>query len=455
MLQLYDTARRAKVEFVPAVDGRVSMYVCGPTPYDVPHLGHGRKEIVFDTIRRYLLWRGYAVKYVSNVTDIEDKIIARAAEAGTTESELVARYEGTFRDAFERLNILPPDDEPRATEWIAEMIDLIAQLVTGGHAYVIEGEGVYFQVDTLADYGSLSHRTLEDLLESAGARVDVDSRKRAPVDFALWKFAKPGEPTWDSPWGRGRPGWHIECSAMSLKLLGDGFDIHGGGSDLVFPHHENEIAQAVGAGHEFAHYWMHNGMLNVDGEKMSKSLGNFVTLVDILDQYDPRAVRLLVLQTQYRRQMEIGEKELSDAEKAVGRLDALARRARAEGLSPSEATLGDVTPFRDAMDDDFDTPAALAYVFELARDANVALDEGLLETATVAFTTAQQLAGVLGIELHSDAPPADAEIDALVAAREAARAAKDWAEADRIRGELSGRGIVVEDTPRGPEWRRE
>jgi len=455
MLRLYDTARRAKVDFVPAVEGRVSMYVCGPTPYDVPHLGHGRKEIVFDTIRRYLVWRGYAVKYVSNVTDIEDKIIARAAEAGTTESELVARYEGTFRAAFDQLNILPPDDEPRATEWIAEMTDLIAQLVANGHAYVIEGEGVYFQVDTLADYGSLSHRTLAELLESAGARVDVDERKRAPVDFALWKLAKPGEPAWESPWGLGRPGWHIECSAMSLKLLGDGFDIHGGGSDLVFPHHENEIAQAVGAGHEFAHYWLHNGMLNVDGEKMSKSLGNFVTLVDILDQYDARALRLLVLQTQYRRQMEIGEKELSDAEKAIGRLDALARRARAEGLPAGAEHLGDVTPFRDAMDDDFDTPAALAYVFELVRDANVALDENLRETAAVAFTTAQVLVGVLGIELRSDAPRADAEIDALVAAREAARTAKDWVEADRVRDELAARGIVVEDTPRGPEWRRE
>ncbi len=326
MLRLYDTARRAKVDFVPAVDGRVSMYVCGPTPYDVPHLGHGRKEVVFDTIRRYLVWSGFAVSYVSNVTDIEDKIIARAREAGTTEAALVERFEGTFRDAFDRLNILRPDDEPRATEWIAEMIDLIAQLVANGHAYVVEGQGVYFEVESLADYGSLSHRTIEELLESAGARVDVDERKRAPVDFALWKTAKPGEPSWDSPWGPGRPGWHIECSAMSLKLLGDGFDIHGGGNDLVFPHHENEIAQAVGAGHTFARYWLHNGMLNVDGEKMSKSLDNFVTLGEILDRYDPRAFRLLVLQTHYRRQMEIGEKELSDAAKALDRLDALARR---------------------------------------------------------------------------------------------------------------------------------
>ncbi|MDQ1447869.1 MAG: cysteinyl-tRNA synthetase [Actinomycetota bacterium] len=453
MLRLYDTAMRAKVDFVPSVEGRVSMYVCGATPYDVPHLGHGRKEVVFDTIRRYLVWRGYGVKYVSNVTDIEDKIIARAHEEGTTEPELVARFEVTFRSAFDRLNILPPDDEPRATEWIEEMTRLIAQLVANGHAYVVEGQGVYFQVDTLPSYGSLSHRTLDELLESAGARVDVDERKRAPVDFALWKTAKPGEPAWDSPWGPGRPGWHIECSAMSLKLLGDGFDIHGGGNDLVFPHHENEIAQAVGAGHEFARYWLHNGMLNVDGQKMSKSLGNFVTLVDVLEQYDPRAFRLLVLQTHYRRGMEVGEKELSDAEKAIGRLDALARRVRADGLE--SAPVGDVTPFRDVMDDDFDTPAALAYVFELVRDANVALDEGLQDTAAASFATLRELAGVLGIGLRAEAPEADAEIDALVEAREAARRAKDWAESDRIRDELSRRGIVVEDTPRGPEWRRE
>jgi cysteinyl-tRNA synthetase len=429
------------------------MYVCGPTPYDVPHLGHGRKEVVFDTIRRYLAWRGFAVHYVSKVTDIEDKIIARALEDGTTEAALVAEFEGSFRSAFDRLNILRPDDEPRATEWIGEMIALIAQLVTDGHAYLVEGRGVYFQVDSVPEYGSLSHRTLEELLESAGARVDVDARKRSPVDFALWKTAKPGEPSWESPWGLGRPGWHIECTAMSLKILGDGFDIHGGGSDLVFPHHENEIAQALGAGHEFAHYWLHNGMLNVDGKKMSKSLGNFTTLVDVLEKYDPRAFRLLVLQTHYRKQMEIGDKELSDAEKAVGRLDALARRARAGGL-PAVA-IGDVSPFRDSMDDDFDTPAALAYVFELVRDANVALDEDLTETAAMHFATVRELAGALGLELRADAPQADTEIEQLVSAREAARGAKDWAEADRIRGLLSDRGVVVEDTPRGPEWRRE
>jgi cysteinyl-tRNA synthetase len=453
MLRLYDTAQRAKVDFVPRVEGRVSMYVCGPTPYDVPHLGHGRKEVVFDTIRRYLLWRGFAVTYVSNVTDIEDKIIARAQEEGTTEPELVAKFEGTFRDAFDRLNILRPDEEPRATEWIDEMVALIADLVACGHAYVVEGQGVYFQVDTLPSYGALSHRTLEELLESAGARVDVDERKRAPVDFALWKSAKPGEPSWDSPWGPGRPGWHIECSAMSLKLLGDGFDIHGGGSDLVFPHHENEIAQAVGAGHEFARHWLHNGMLNVDGEKMSKSLGNFTTLVDILDRFDPRAFRLLSIQTHYRRQMEVGDKELSDAEKAIGRLDSLARRARAEQLE--EVAPADVAPFRDAMDDDFDTPAALAEMFRLVTDANASLDIGLRETGAMQFATVRELAAVLGIELRGEAPEEDAEIDALVEQREQARRDKNWAEADRIRDELAVRGIVIEDTPRGPEWRRE
>ena len=453
MLRLYDTARRAKVDFVPSVEGRVSMYVCGPTPYEVPHLGHGRKEVVFDTIRRYLIWRGFVVTYVSNVTDIEDKIIARAQADGTTEAELVRRYEGTFRDAFDRMNILRPDEEPRATEWIEEMTRLIAELVAKGHAYVVEGQGVYFQVESLPGYGALSHRSVADLLESAGARVDVDERKRAPVDFALWKTAKPGEPAWESPWGLGRPGWHIECTAMSLKLLGDGFDIHGGGSDLVFPHHENEIAQAVGAGHEFARYWLHNGMLNVDGEKMSKSLGNFVTLVDVLDKYDPRAFRLLVLQTQYRRQMEVGDKELAGAEKAVGRLDALARRARAAKLPT--VPVGDVTPFRDVMDDDFDTPAALAYVFELVRDANVAIDEGLHETAAMHLATVRELAGALGLEVRDEEPEAHEEIDALVAAREAARRAKDWAEADRVRDELARLGVVVVDTPQGPEWRRE
>jgi cysteinyl-tRNA synthetase len=407
--------------------------------------------VVFDTVRRYLLWRGFAVTYVSNVTDIEDKIIARAAEAGTTEPELVRKYEADFTRAWERLNVLDPDEEPRATEWIAPMIDLIAELIDRGHAYVVEGQGVYFQVDSLREYGALSHRALDDLVESAGARVDVDERKRSPVDFALWKAAKPGEPAWDSPWGTGRPGWHIECSAMALKILGDGFDIHGGGNDLVFPHHENEIAQAVGAGHEFARYWLHNGMVNVDGEKMSKSLGNFTTLNDVLDRHDPRAFRMVVLQTHYRRQMELGDKELTDAAKAIARLDALVRRARVDQLPTVDVVHLD--DFRDAMDDDFDTPAAIALIFEWVRDANTALDAGDVTTASSLIANVRAATGALGFVLRDDEPEGDDEIAALVQQRNDARAAKEWAEADRIRDEISARGFVIEDTANGTIWR--
>jgi cysteinyl-tRNA synthetase len=451
VLRLYDTAARAKVDFEPRTPGRVSMYVCGPTPYDVPHLGHGRKEIVFDTIRRYLIWSGFAVTYVSNVTDIDDNIINRAQRDKTTEPELAAKYEAEFSGQFERLNILPPDEMPRATEWIKPMQALIGQLIDKGHAYVIEGEGVYFQVDSLPDYGALSHRTVEELIESAGARVDVDERKRSPVDFAVWKAAKRGEPSWESPWGPGRPGWHIECSAMALKILGDGFDIHGGGSDLVFPHHENEIAQAVAADHVFARYWVHNGMLNVNGEKMSKSLGNFETLADVLDQYDPRAFRMLVLKTHYRRQMEVGAKELGDAQKDVEGFDALLRRARRAELPDVEPDAPDA--FRAAMDDDFDTPAAVAVIQTLRRDANTALDNEHADEAARLVATVRSLAGALGIELSDADGEMASDVADLVARREEARANKDWAGADRIRDELLERGIQLEDTPNGTIWR--
>jgi cysteinyl-tRNA synthetase len=452
VLRIYDTAARAKVDFVPRVAGRVSMYVCGPTPYDVPHLGHGRKEVVFDTIRRYLLWSDLAVTYVSNITDVEDKIIERAKTEGTTEPELAGKYEAEFWKQMDRLNIKRPDHMPRATEWIDQMQAMIAELITRGHAYVIEGEGVYFQVDSLPEYGGLSHRTFEELIESAGARVEVDERKRSPVDFALWKAAKPGEPCWDSPWGPGRPGWHIECSAMSLELLGPGFDLHGGGSDLMFPHHENEIAQALGAGHEFARHWIHNGMLNVNGEKMSKSLGNFTTLADVLDRYDPRAFRVLVLKTHYRRQMEVGDKELRDAEKDIKSFDTLLSRAR-------DAKLPDVAApaspeFRSAMDDDFDTPAAVAALQKLRRDANTALDQGRNDDAAGLVATVRSLADALGLELFDDAMELEDDVAALVEQRNAARASKDWAESDRIRDELLARGIVLEDTANGTVWRR-
>jgi len=452
VLRIYDTAARAKVEFVPGLAGRVSMYVCGPTPYDAPHLGHGRKEIVFDTIRRYLLWCGFDVTYVTNITDVDDNIIDRAKLEGTTEAELAHKYELEFSHQFDRLNILAPTEMPRATESIDDMQSMIAALVTAGHAYVIEGEGVYFQVDSLPEYGSLSHRTLDELLESAGARVEVDTRKRSPVDFALWKASRPGEPRWDSPWGPGRPGWHIECTAMSLKILGDGFDIHGGGGDLVFPHHENELAQALGAGRTFARHWIHNAMLNVNGEKMSKSLGNFTTLADVLDRYDPRAFRMLVLKTHYRRQMEIGAKELEDAQKDVETFDTLMRRARAANTPRVPAR--DATTFRAAMDDDFDTPAAVAVLQTLRREANTAFDDDRLADAAELTATVRSLAGALGVELSDATPAVESDVTELVAQREQARAAKNWPEADRIRDELLTRGIALEDTPDGTVWRQ-
>jgi cysteinyl-tRNA synthetase len=452
VLRIYDTAARAKVDFEPRIPGKVSMYVCGPTPYDAPHLGHGRKEVVFDTIRRYLLWCGFDVTYVSNVTDIDDNIINRAQRDNTTEPALAAKYEAEFTRQFERLNIMLPSESPRATEWIDQMQALIAKLVETGHAYVIEGEGVYFQVDTLPEYGALSHRSVDELLESAGARVDVDERKRSPVDFAVWKAAKQGEPSWDSPWGEGRPGWHIECSAMALEILGDGFDIHGGGSDLVFPHHENEIAQAVAADHVFARYWLHNGMLNVNGEKMSKSLGNFTTLSDVLDRYDPRAFRMLVLKTHYRRQMEVGSKELGDAQKDVEGFDALLRRARRASLPVAVPDAPEA--FRTAMDDDFDTPAAIAVLQTLRRDANSALDKERADDAARLVATVRSLADALGLVLSDTDDDLEGDVAELIRRREAARENKDWDGADRIRDELLERGIQLEDTPNGTIWRK-
>jgi cysteinyl-tRNA synthetase len=454
MLRIYDTAARSAREFVPRTEGHVSIYVCGVTPYDSPHLGHGRTAVTFDVIRRYLLWRGFRVHFVTNVTDIEDKIIARAAERGTTESELARQYEDDYWTQLDRLGVLRPDDLPRATEYIEQMHRLIAQLIEHGRAYVIEGSGVYFQVETLPTYGKLSHRTLAQLLESAGARVDVDEDKRSPVDFALWKAAKPGEPAWDSPWGSGRPGWHIECSAMSLEILGEGFDLHGGGSDLVFPHHENEIAQAEGAGHAFANYWLHGGMVMVGREKMSKSLGNFRLLADAIDAHGPRAFRWLVAQHHYRRELEINDDALAAAKATIDGYDALARRLRAAGAPTAEAA--DTSEFAETMDDDFDTPNAVAVVAGWRREANTALDAGRLDEAAVAFAKVVDSLGALGIDIDDGSNAGDdgADIDALVRQREDARAARDFASADRIRDELTTKGIVLEDTPTGTIWHR-
>ncbi len=454
MLKLYDTAARELVEFVPRTPGAVSIYVCGPTPYDVPHLGHGRTAIVFDVARRYLQWSGYAVTFVSNVTDVEDRIIARAAERGTTEPELARVFEDAYWEQMDRLGILRPDEMPHATEFVPQMQALIAELIVAGRAYVIEGSGVYFQVDTLPTYGALSHRTLAQLLDSAGARIAVDDEKRSPVDFAVWKAAKPGEPSWDSPWGAGRPGWHIECSAMSLASLGEGFDLHGGGDDLVFPHHENEIAQAEGAGHPFARHWMHGGMVTVSGEKMSKSLGNFTHLADAIDAHGPRAFRWLVISNHYRRQMEINDGALRAAKAAIDGFDALARRAVSAGVA-TDTPAGDLDAFRDAMDNDFDTPNAIAVIHGWRNDANVAINEGRRDDAGAALARVRSALGALGIAIDDGtSAAADDAVTSMVQARDAARAAKDFGEADRLRDELAAMGIVLEDTAQGTVWRR-
>ncbi len=459
-VRVHDTLQGGLVELEPREPGRIAMYVCGPTVYDVPHVGHGRTGVVFDVVRRYLAWRGFDVTFATNVTDVEDKIIARAAETGSTEPEVAKEFEAAYWHELDRLNVLRPDVMPRATEYIGPMLELVGELVDQGHAYVVDGQGVYFDVLSYPDYGELPHRTLEQLLESAGARVEVDEAKRNPVDFALWKAAKPGEPSWDSPWGPGRPGWHIECSAMSLRELGEGFDLHGAGNDLVFPHNENERAQAEAAGHRFARHWIHSGMVEIGGEKMSKSLDNFVTLADALDAHDPRAFRLAVLQVHYRKAMDLGDDELRAAASGVARLDSLVRRATAAGVGWQSATPDPevVARFRAAMDDDFATPAAVAVgIFDPAAAANQAVDAGDLDRAAVLVATVVELAGALGLEVG--AAPAgsgehDAEIDQLVRERDAARAAKDFAAADRLRDELTERGVVLEDTPTGTVWHR-
>jgi len=456
MLRLHDTLSGRTVAFEPRETGRVSMYVCGPTVYDVPHLGHGRTAVVFDVVRRHLAWSGSDVTFVSNVTDIDDNIIRRAANEDSTEPDVARRYEQEYWDQLDRLGVLRPDRAPHATEYVDKMIELIQELIAASHAYVVEGSGVYFAVDSFDGYGELSHRKLADLLDSAGGRVEVDEQKRSPVDFALWKAAKPGEPTWDSPWGPGRPGWHIECAAMSLDQLGERFDIHGGGNDLVFPHHENERAEAEASGHAFSRYWLHSGMLNIGGEKMSKSLGNFTTLADALDAYDPRALRYAMLQTHYRKPVELGPDELVAAEKAVQSLDNMLRAADVAGVDHAAASTDGSTvgAFRDAMNDDFGTPEALGVVFEASREANKALDERHLARAASLVATVVELAGVLGIEVRTGLGERDAVIDAKVAERDAARSERDFARSDQIRDELAREGIVLEDTPHGTVWRR-
>jgi len=355
-MQLYNTLARATVPFVPTNEGRVSIYLCGPTVQSEPHLGHGRSAVVFDVLRRYMTWLGYDVEFVRNVTDIDDKIINRAIEMGVTAEEVAMDAAEAFDDAYLRLGNLAPTAEPKATEYIEEMIDAIEMLIASDHAYAAEGD-VYFAVRSYPEYGKLSGQDVADL--RSGERVAIDDRKHDPLDFALWKSAKPGDPSWPSPWGEGRPGWHIECSVMAHEYLGDTFDIHGGGSDLIFPHHENEIAQSeAGTGTTFANYWMHNGMLNLRGEKMAKSTGHVVTLAGALDVWDPVAVRLFYLRTHYRKPLEYSESALVDAEASLARLRAFRRRVDDSVESPARAET--VERFKAAMDDDLDVSGALA-----------------------------------------------------------------------------------------------
>ncbi len=456
MLKIYNTLAREKQTFKPIVDGKVSMYVCGMTVYDFCHLGHARVMVVFDMVSRWLRASGYDVTYVRNITDIDDKIIKRANENHESIAELTQRFIDAMDEDAAKLGVIRPDIEPKATEFVGGMIDMIAALVEKGFAYPAENGDVFYAVNTFQGYGKLSGKSLEDL--RAGERVEVDSFKRDPMDFVLWKAAKPGEPSWDSPWGKGRPGWHIECSAMSAHHLGQQFDIHGGGQDLQFPHHENEIAQSEAAhSHDgkpcqMVNYWMHNGFVRVDDEKMSKSLGNFFTIRTVLEKYDAEVVRFFILRAHYRSPLNYSDQHLDDAKSALTRLYTALRGAETlDGALDWQHPLA--LRFKEAMDDDFNTPEALAVLFDLANEANRTRD-------TVTLNLLKGLAGVLGLlQRNPDAflqgGVSDAlDVEGLIQARLAAKKNKNFAEADAIRKQLANAGIVLEDTPQGTTWRR-
>jgi cysteinyl-tRNA synthetase len=452
MLRLHDSATGTLRPLELREPGKVSMYVCGPTVDNVPHLGHGRFVLVFDVLRRYLTWSGYEVRYVSNVTDIDDKIISRARDEGRSTDEIVATYEAAWWAAVDGLGVRRPDVDPHATAYIAQMVELVERLVSQGSAYETT-DGVYLSVAEVPGYGLLARQSLDSL--RSGARIDVDDDKRSPLDFVLWKKAKADEPSWDSPWGHGRPGWHTECVVMSLDLLGEGFDIHGGGADLAFPHHENERAQAVADGRAFARHWVHNGWVVVEGEKMSKSLGNFTSLTDLLARVDSRAYRLLVLRAHYRSPLEVSPGTTADATAALERLDNLARRAAESGLEAAAPDAESLERFSVAMDDDLDTPAAMALVFDLVRAANVALDAGDPAGAGPLVAALTEVAGALGLVLGDGREEVlDPETAALVDRRDQARAGRDWAAADVLRTELEAKGWAVEDGAAGTRVRR-
>jgi cysteinyl-tRNA synthetase len=482
-LRVYNTMTQKKEELVPLHKGRIGMYACGVTVYDLCHIGHARSAVVFDVIYRYLQYKGSEVTYVRNFTDVDDKIIKRAQEEGVGTEEIAARYIEEFYTDMGALGLLNPTIEPKATEHIAEMIALVQRLIEKGHAYQVEGD-VFYAVESFPDYGKLSKRTLDEM--QAGARVEVDERKKNPLDFALWKAAKPGEPSWDSPWGKGRPGWHIECSAMSQKYLGDTLDIHGGGKDLIFPHHENEIAQAEGAtGKTFARFWLHNGFVNIEKEKMSKSLGNFLTIKEILKDNHPEVVRFFLLSRHYRSPIDFSTEGMEESRQNLVRFyqtlaaidDALPKTSgEQQGKSSSEEraafqkTEAFIKSFEGAMDDDFNTAAALAPLFELSHDLNRILQDPSAQSTEIlrkgkeAFAKAGKVLGIFQQDPHAFLEQEHQrktqaltitpdEIEKLIAARNEARGKKNWKQADEIRDQLVAHGVILEDTPQGTVWR--
>lgn len=469
-IQVYNTLTRQKEVFRPIKEGQVAFYVCGPTVYNYIHIGNARSAVAFDTIRRYFQYRGYQVNYISNFTDVDDKIIKAAIAEGSTPEAIADKYIAAFKEDTGQLNIQPATVHPRVMENIEEIIAFVQTLIEKGHAYESEGD-VYFKTDSFKDYGHLSDQSLEDLLVGASERLDqvVAERKANPLDFALWKTAKPGEIAWDSPWGPGRPGWHIECSVMATKYLGDTIDIHGGGQDLTFPHHENEIAQSEACtGHTFAHYWLHNGFVTIgkQDEKMSKSLGNFVLLRDLLAAYNPMVIRYMLATTHYRRPLRYDEAVITEAQANVNKLREAIRRLKhrqepaSADLEGHEAWLVEISGIQEqfvtAMDDDFNASNGITALFDLVKSLNRYLDLKLVSQAVLSLydKVLHDLLAVFGLDLEDKSNSIDQEIEALIEERRQARVNKDFARSDAIRDQLKEQGILLDDTPQGTVWKR-
>lgn len=477
-IKVYNTLTKRKEDFVPIVPGKASIYVCGVTPYNHPHVGNARPFVTWDVIHRFLEHEGYDVTHVQNFTDIDDKIINTANEEGVQWYDVCNRYIDSYFEVMDKLHVKRVHVYPRVSEHIADIIKTVQTLIDNGYAYVVDGD-VYYSVEKFDHYGELSGRNLEDMM--AGARVDVDDRKKNPMDFALWKAAKPGEPSWTSPWGEGRPGWHIECSTMSMKYLGESFDFHGGGSDLIFPHHENEIAQSEGCTgkHPFVHYWLHNGFITVNEEKMSKSLGNFFMVIDILKHYDPETLRFFIVSTHYRSPLDFSDARLTEAQKSLARLrtakenlialqEMMSAGATDESMQLRAKALELRDAFMEAMRDDFNTALAISHMFALGKEINIyhkavaeagsKPDGKLLDILAHVFA---EMCSIIGV-LEETAAPAAADdskeaelVEMIIGMRQEARAAKNYALADNLRNQLTALGIVLEDTPQGVKWKKQ